>query len=140
MLFKWNLYFNFPLIPLYLPLFPYKVYQKPRWLSVFLLISDTFWLFIIFCHLKCTKFTPIILNPIKIATSLHLCYKRHFMFSKSCTCLFDARTVLTVSKIDFWKTHIYIFPKKTNFLPKIKKNPRRSSFLYSLFIQSSGSI
>ena len=46
----------------------------------------------------------------------------------------------TVSKIDFWKTHIYIFQKKANFLPKIKKNPRRSSFLYSLFIQSSGSI
>ena len=60
--------------------------------------------------------------------------KRHFMISKSCTCLFYAKTVLTVSKIDFWKTHIYIFQKKANFLPKIKKNPRRSSFLYSFFL------
>lgn len=80
----------------------------------FLLIGDTFLLFIIFCHLKCTKLTPIIL---KIATFFHLCYKRHFLFCKSCTCLFDTRTVLTVSKIDFWKTHIYIFQKKANFLP-----------------------
>ena len=76
----------------------------------FLLIGDTFLLFIIFCHLKCTKLTPIIL---KIATFFHLCYKRHFLFCKSCTCLFDTRTVLTVSKIDFWKTHIYIFQKKS---------------------------
>lgn len=49
--------------------------------------------------------------------------KRHFMFSKSCTCLFDARTVLTVSKIDFWKTHIYIFQKKPTFFQKLKRTP-----------------
>lgn len=77
---------------------------------------------------------------LKIATFFHLCYKRHFMFSKSCTCLFYAQTVLAVSKIDFGKHIFTSSKKKPTFFQKLKRTPEGVLFCIAFFIQSSGSI